>query len=300
MTHDLRTRLRQTSDVLLLDGGMGSELIAMGLALGRAPEWWVLDHPERLEQVHRAYVDAGSDVIHSCSFGASPPKLASVGLEGRCAEVNRRAVELARRAAGDNVLVAGDIGPTGRMFPPMGDADSGTLRDAFHEQVAAQAEAGADLISIETMFDLREALAALDAALETGLPVLASMTFETKKRGTFTMVGDPLMPSLEALADAGADAVGLNCSVTSTEMIPIVREAAAVEAPLVAQPNAGQPRVTDRGVTYDARPGPFALDLMEMVKAGARVIGGCCGSDPEFIRAVRLALDAFLEHQEPR
>ena len=296
MALDLRQRLaRSPAEPVLLDGGLGTELIAMGLEQGRAPEWWVIEHPERIEGVHRAYVEAGSDVIHSCTFGASPSKLASVGLEGRCDEVNRLAVELARRAAGETALVAGDVGPTGKLYPPMGDADTESLLAAFRAQVAALSAAGADLISIETMFDLREALAAVQAARESGLPVLASMTFEAKKRGVFTIVGDRLVPALAALAEAGADAVGLNCSVSSTEMIPMVQEATAgLEHPLVAQPNAGQPRVTPEGVTYDARPEPFAMDLMEMVRAGARIIGGCCGSDPEFIRAARLALDALF------
>lgn len=300
MRSDLRQRLGDGTGVLLLDGGMGTELIAMGLEQGQAPEWWVIEHPERLERVHRAYVEAGSDIIQTCTFGGSPPKLASVGLEGRCAEINRGAVEVARRAAGGDALVAGDVGPTGRMFPPMGDASPGDLREAFRAQTAALAEGGADLISIETMFDLREALAAVEAALETGLPVMASMTFEAKKRGTFTIVGDALLPALTALADAGADVVGLNCSVTSSEMIPMVREAAGVSAPLAAQPNAGQPRVTPQGVVYDARPEPFAMDLMEMVRGGARIVGGCCGSDPGFIRSARLALDSLLESREPR
>jgi 5-methyltetrahydrofolate--homocysteine methyltransferase len=142
------------------------------------------------------------------------------------------------------------------------------------------------------MFDLREAQAALQAARESGLPVLVSMTFEAKKRGAFTIVGDRLVPALQALADAGADAVGLNCSVGSDQMVPMVSEAAAaLDHPLVAQPNAGQPRVTPDGVVYDAKPEAFVADLMEMIGAGARIVGGCCGSDPDFIRAARTAMD---------
>jgi 5-methyltetrahydrofolate--homocysteine methyltransferase len=290
MPGDLRQRLTD-GDLLLLDGGLGTQLIAMGLERGRAPEWWVLDHPDRVETVHRRYVEAGSDIVHTCTFGGSPPKLASVGLAGRCDEVNRAAARLCRRAAGDAALVAGDIGPTGKLFPPMGQTTAEELRAAFAEQVQALAAGGVDLISIETMFDLREALAALQAALEVGLPVLASMTFEAKKRGVFTIVGDRLTAALQALADAGADAVGLNCSVDATQMIPMVQEAAAaVQRPLVAQPNAGQPRVTPDGVVYDATAEAFAEDLVQMVRAGARVVGGCCGTDPDFIRAARAAL----------
>ena len=174
---------------LLLDGGMGSLLIAAGLEDGRAPEHWVLEHPERVEAAHRAYVEAGSRAIQTNTFGASPPKLAASGLEGRCREVNRLAVSVARSAAAGRALVAGDIGPTGLLRPPMGQATECDFLRAFREQVSAFAEAGADFISIETMFDLVEALAALQVAVETGLPVVASMTFEKKKRGFFTIMG---------------------------------------------------------------------------------------------------------------
>ncbi len=278
---------------LLLDGGLGSMFIAAGLEAGRAPEGWTIEHPDRVVAVHRQYVEAGSDIIHTTTFGGSPPKLADAGLEGRCAEINAAAVRLAREAtAGHSTLVAGDVGPTGKLFAPMGDATEQQLRDAFGEQMSAMAGAGVDLISIETMYDLREAVAAVEAARETGLPVMACMTFDAKKRGFFTMVGDRLVPALGALRDAGAHAVGCNCSVQPEQMLAMVDEAvAAVDTPLVVQPNAGQPRPTTEGIVYDAEPAPFARDLAEMVRRGARVVGGCCGSTPEFIRAARQAID---------
>lgn len=280
--------------VLLLDGGMGSLLIAMGLARGEAAEAWNLEHPERIVAAHRGYVEAGSDVIQTNTFGANPVKLAASGLGGRCREINAAAVALARRAAEPATLVAGDMGPTGAFLPPVGDAGEELFREAFGEQAAALAAAGVDLISIETMYDLREALAAAEAALATGLPVFASMTFEARRRGAFTMMGHPLGPSLRRLAATGVDAVGLNCSVGSGAMLGMVREArSVVDRPLIAQPNAGQPRATPDGVAYDATPEDFARDLAAMVEAGARVVGGCCGTDPDFIRAARAALDAM-------
>ena len=288
--------LRLGQRPLLLDGGLGSMFIAAGLEAGRAPERWTVDHPDRVTAVHRQYVEAGSDIIHTTTFGGSPPKLADAGLAGRCREVNMAAVRLAREAtAGHATLVAGDVGPTGKLFAPMGDATEQQLREAFAEQVGAMAEAGVDLISIETMYDLREALVAVEAARETGLPVLASMTFDAKKRGFFTMVGDRLVPSLIALCEAGAHAVGCNCSVQPEQMLAMIEEAfQSVTAPLIAQPNAGQPRPTPAGeIVYDAEPEPFASDLVRMVRQGARLVGGCCGSTPEFIRAARLALDAL-------
>ena len=277
---------------LLLDGGLGSLLIAQGLAAGQAPEAWLFEHPDRIVAAHRAYVDAGSDVIHAVTFGGSAPKLAAAGLEGRCREVNTAAAALAREACGPETLVAGDVGPTGKFLPPMGAASEADFGAAFTEQCAALADAGADLISIETMVDLREALAAVRAAAATGLPVLASMTFEARKRGFFTIMGDRLVPSLKAMAQAGATVVGFNCSVTSDQMVPMVAEAVVGQnAPVVAQPNAGQPRMTPDGVVYDASPQRFVDDLMSMVAAGAQVVGGCCGTDPEFLALARNALD---------
>jgi 5-methyltetrahydrofolate--homocysteine methyltransferase len=288
---ELRGRL--AGGALLLDGGMGSLLLAAGLERGRAPEWWNLEHPDRVEAAHRGYVLAGSDVIQTNTFGGSAPKLLAAGLGGRCGEVNARAVEIARRASGDAALVAGDIGPTGLMLPPVGGATVEEVRQALTEQATALATAGADIVSIETMFDLREALAAVAAARTTGLPVLASMTFEARKRGFFTIMGDPLAPSLAALVEGGADAVGFNCSVTSQVMVAMVEEARrAVGVPIVAQPNAGSPRLTADGTVYEESPEAFACGLVAMVSAGARVVGGCCGTTPEFIARARVALDA--------
>ncbi len=270
-------------------------LIAAGLEAGRAPEWWDLEHSDRVEAVHRAYVEAGSDVVHTNTFGANPLRLAAGGLGGRCREVNAAAVAIARRACAGNALVAGDVGPTGHFLPPLGTATVEQLGAAFREQAAALVEAGVDLLSIETMSDLREALAAVAAARSTGLAVHASMTFEARPRGCFTIMGDPLVPSLRALVDAGAEAVGCNCSVTSAAMVAMVLEAAPlVPAPLSAQPNAGQPVVTPEGVAYDADPEAFARDLVAMVEARAALVGGCCGTTPEFIRRARAALDSAV------
>jgi 5-methyltetrahydrofolate--homocysteine methyltransferase len=291
-------RLLAGAGPLLLDGALGTLLMSMGLETGRAPEAWVLEHPDRVEAAHRLYVEAGSDVFHTVTFGANPIRLEEAGLGAACCrELNARAVEIARRAAAarPGVLVAGDVGPTSRFFPPVGNATEGELRAAFEEQAAALAGAGIDLFSIETMVDAREARIALEAARATGLPVVVSMTFEAKKRGAFTMMGDPLGPSLRALAGAGAAAVGLNCSLTSGAMVPLVREARAALPPgvrLCAQPNAGIPRPTATGIVYDAHPDSFAADLAEMAAAGADLLGGCCGTDPDFIRATRARLAA--------
>ena len=279
--------------VVVLDGGFGSMLIAAGLEQGRAPDWWTLERPNAVAAVHRGYVEAGSDVIHANTFGATPAKLAAVGLAGRCPEVNAAAVVLARSACAPGTLVAGDLGPTGLLLPPIGSATVADLRAAFAEQTAALAAAGVDLFSIETMFDLREALAALEAAKATGLPVMASMTFEVRPRGFFTIMGNRLEPSLAELEGAGADVVGCNCSVAPEAMIDMVRAACGiVKVPVAAQPNAGVPQVTAEGVVYGASPDTFALAAVALARAGARLVGGCCGTTPEYIRAARSALVA--------
>ena len=277
--------------VVLLDGGLGSILIATGLPAGVAPEWWNLEHPDRVAEIHRAYVDAGSDVVHANTFGANPLRLAVAGLSGRCREINAAAVAIAREASSGRALVAGDVGPTGQMLPPVGNATIEEIREAFHRQVEALVAAGADIISIETMSDLREATAAVDAAHATGLAVIASMTFEARRRGFFTIMGDPLISSLAALAAAGADAVGCNCTVGSAQMLAMVQAAApALPVPFAAQPNAGLPRLTPDGVIYDVGSQMFAEDVAAMVAAGARAVGGCCGSTPAFIAEIRRRL----------
>jgi 5-methyltetrahydrofolate--homocysteine methyltransferase len=278
---------------LLLDGGLGTQLIAAGLEAGQPPERWVLEHPERLLEVHRAYVAAGSELIHPCTFGANRLRLRPFGLEDRLEDINRQAVALARQAGAR--WVVGDIGPVGEYLPPVGQGNPDTWKAAFEEQGALLASLEVDGFHVETMSDLREARVALAAlrAVAPDLPVMVSMTFDRKRRGFFTVMGDRLAPSLRALCDDGAAAVGANCSITSPDMRALAAEALeAVDAPVVLQPNAGQPRVTGRGVVYDQDPAEFVRDVAEMARMGVRVVGGCCGSDPGFIAGLRAALDA--------
>ncbi len=292
MIPPLALRLHQDRP-LLLDGGLGTQLIAAGLEAGQPPERWVLEHPDRVLAVHRAYVAAGSELIHPCTFGANRLRLRPFGLEERLVEINTRAVALARQAGAR--WVVGDIGPTGEYLPPVGRADPDVWRETFEEQAAVLLACGVDGFHIETMSDLREARVALEAVqlVAPGHPVMVSMTFDRKRRGFFTVMGDRLAPSLQALAADGATAVGANCSITSPDMRALATEAlAAVEVPVVLQPNAGQPRVTPDGVVYDQDVAEFVRDVAAMAVAGVRVVGGCCGSDPGFIAALRAALDA--------
>ncbi|HJN77750.1 MAG TPA: homocysteine S-methyltransferase family protein [Myxococcota bacterium] len=276
---------------VLLDGGMGSALIARGLRQGRPPELWNIERPEQVEEVHAAYIAAGSDVVQTNTFGGNEIALANCGLAERMEELNRAAVQIARAAAGDRI-VAGNIGPSGELLPPVGTADPALLKAAFARQAAALESAGADMLAIETMTDLREALCALEGALEaTGLPVTVCLSFDRKRRGFFTMMGDRLEEAAAVLADAGATAVGANCSVGSEVLLEATALlVAASSVPVIIKPNAGLPEVTPEGLVYRQEPGAFARDMAAAARLGAAAIGGCCGTDERFIAALARAL----------
>ncbi len=285
-----RLRRRETT---LLDGGLGSLLIERGLAAGATPESWVLSRPDDVRRAHGDYVGAGSDAVHAATFGANAIRLARFGLADRCEEVNAGAVRLARESGARFVLA--DVGPTGEYLPPVGKGDPHAWREAFLQQGRALAGAAPDALHVETMTDLREALIALEALQEAApsLPVMVSLTFERKKRGFFTIMGNPLAKSLRALADAGAAAVGANCTLASAEMRPLAEEArAAVDLPLTIQPNAGSPQMRDGSVFYSQAPETFAEEMTFVASLGVELVGGCCGTDPRFIRALASRLDS--------
>jgi 5-methyltetrahydrofolate--homocysteine methyltransferase len=285
-------RLRRR-EAILLDGGLGSLLISRGLAGGEAPESWVLSRPDEVRRAYGDYVAAGSDAVHAATFGANEIRLARSGLAGRCEEVNSEAVRLARESGARFVLA--DVGPTGEYLPPVGTGDRAAWREAFLRQGRALSAAGPDALHVETMTDLEEALVALEALRESAplLPVIVSLTFERKKRGFFTIMGNPLATSLRSLAAAGADAVGANCTLTSADMRPLAEEArASVDRPLAIQPNAGAPERRDGSVVYSQRPEAFAEEMALVASLGVELVGGCCGTDPRFIRALRQAVAA--------
>ena len=303
-TSELRERLTEPGPPLRLDGGLGSMLIDRGLKSGSPPELWSTERPDDLLAVHQAYAQAGAEAIHTNTFGANPIRLAAFGLADRCEELNRAAVEVARRAGAG--FVVADVGPTGEYLPPVGKGCLDAWREAFTEQARVLANAAPDAVHVETMSDLREALVALDALRDAApqLPVIVSLTFDRKKRGFFTVMGDRPAASFARLAEHGAAAVGANCSITSPDMLDLARETLpelsrlSAPPPLVLQPNAGQPRLTTHGVVYDQSPDEFARDAAAMAAAGARAIGGCCGTDPHFIAALCQRLDRSPARQD--
>ncbi len=278
--------------VVLLDGAMGTALVELGLAAGACPELWNLERPEAVLAVHQSYVAAGSDAVQTNTFGASPLALARHGLADRMVEVNRAAAELARQAAGTDRLVAGNIGPSGRLIAPLGDVSLAELADSFARQAEVLAASGVDYLSIETMMDLAEARCALEAALGTGLPVTVCLTFERRKRGHFTLMGNGPREAMQTLVQAGATAVGANCSLGAADMWDLVPELleGSGSAPVIVKPNAGLPELVDGRPVYRQDPLSFAADVARCVELGARIVGGCCGTGGEHVAALRRKL----------
>ncbi|SHM81200.1 5-methyltetrahydrofolate--homocysteine methyltransferase [Caldanaerovirga acetigignens] len=275
--------------ILIFDGAMGTMLFKNGLPPGSCPEMLNLEFPNAVENVHRFYVDAGAEVVETNTFGANRIKLSTFGLAHKAKDINHRAVEIARKAAGTKVLVAGSIGPTGKLIFPLGDLSFEEAYTAFKEQAGYLLEAGADLIIIETMSDLQEMRAALLAVKEFGdVPVICQMTFEKSGR---TLTGTDPETAARVLSAMGATVVGLNCSLGPEEAIEIIKKMAKVGGVyLSAQPNAGLPDTKGGAESYAVTPEDMAKYAREMVRLGVSVVGGCCGTTPEHIKAISEAV----------
>ena len=277
---------------LLFDGAMGTMLMKAGKTGLKTPILLNLDEPKLVTDIHRQYYAAGADVVITNTFGGSPLKLVADGLEQQMAALNRAAVKLTRQACPAGKYVAGDIGPSGKMLKPLGDAEPKDVEASFFSQAGVLIESGVDLIIIETMFSLEEALAAVQGVRKAGdILLLASMTYSKTPNGFFTMMGETVSQCAAALTEAGADMMGANCTLNSADTIDLTKELrATTDRPLLIQPNAGKP-VSSEGITYyEQTPAEFAADAKEIHAAGADMIGGCCGTTPEFIQAVKSAL----------
>lgn len=271
---------------VLTDGAWGSELIKLGYRKGQCLEQWNLEFPERVEAIARSYIEAGSRVILTNTFGANRYLLEKHGLSDRVREINAAGVAISKKAAEDRAAVFASMGPSGKMIL-MKQVTADELEEAFTEQAAAMAEAGADAIIVETMMDLAEAEAAISAARKTGLPVAACMVFDAGKDKDRTMMGDTPEKVAQQLAAAGADIIGSNCGQGIEGFIPICRRMRAVsDLPLWMKANAGRPIVAKGETTYDVTPAQFARFVPELIRAGADFVGGCCGTNPEFVAAM--------------
>jgi 5-methyltetrahydrofolate--homocysteine methyltransferase len=281
---------------LLLDGAMGTELISRGFLPGGPPEEWNVSRPGDVASIHAAYYRAGSDIVQTNTFGGSRAKLAAYGAGDRVTELNEAAARLAvalRDREYPGRLVAGDIGPTGHFVAPMGDADPDELRDGFAEQAAALVAGGVDLIHVETMFDLAEARLAVEGVHDAApdLPLMVSLAYKPSPRGYRTMMGVGPQAAADALLAAGATMVGCNCEITAGDMGELVDELREASGrPVVAQPNAGSPRLEDGVTVYDETAEQFAGLVAGFPGHGAGVVGGCCGTTPAFIAALAAKL----------
>jgi len=269
-------------EYLILDGATGSRLQESGLAIGECPEQFVIDHPDVIISLQNDYIEAGSKVIYSSTFGANRKKLSAFGLADKVFEMNKKLAEISIKAAAGRALVAGDMGATGQFIHPLGELSFEEMVDIYKEQVKGLVAGGVHLLVVETMIDLNEARAAVIAAKEAAdLPVFVTMTFDESGR---TLTGSSPKAAAIALQAIGADAIGLNCSTGPAEMKQHVRDMKSVlNVPLIVKPNAGIPELVNGQTVFNLKADAFVKDMLALVELGADIIGGCCGTTPEYI-----------------
>lgn len=264
---------------VILDGATGSNLMKAGMPRGVCTEKWVCENPEPLTQLQKAYKKAGSQIVYASTFSANRISLENYGLENQVKELNTALMGISRNAAGKDVLVAGDLTTTGKQ-----EISYEELLEAYKEQILALVEAGADLLVAETMMGINECMAALDAAASVcELPVMCTLTVESDGSLFF---GGNIYEAVEMLAEMGADAVGINCSTGPDQLLSVVENMREkVSIPLIVKPNAGMPVIDEKGnPVYSMGPEEFAVHMKRLVEAGADIVGGCCGTAPEYIQ----------------
>ena len=280
-----------TEKIVFLDGATGSNLVKAGMKIGECPEKWIIDNPEAIISLQKRYIEAGSDIVYAPTFTSNRIKLKEYGFENDVIEINKELVRLSRLAVKESegikkAYVAGDLTMTGVQLKPTGPMDFEELVDVYKEQIKALDEAGADLLVVETMMSLQETRAALIAAKEVSdLPVMCTLTFEEDGK---TLFGTDALSAAITLESLGACAIGANCSTGPSKMVSIIKDMASVtNIPIIAKPNAGMPRLDEDGNTvYDLPPEEFAEEMKDLVDAGATILGGCCGTAPEYIKAI--------------
>jgi len=275
---------RLSEGPVILDGAMGSLLMDMGLHSGQPPEEWTIKYPDRIGKTHKLYHEAGSDILQTNTFGASYYRLKECGIAEHHDLVNQKAVEICRKYGGDS-LVSGDIGPSGLLLEPLGPATLGELENAFYRQAVVLEKAGVDLFSIETMIDIEEAVLAVKAIRNISeKPIIANMTYSQTGNGYYTVMGNSLAECTQKFLDAGADIIGTNCNLDSAELYELAEELLTrTTTPISIKPNAGQPVLNGDTVSYGQSAEEFVDGMMKIHQLGIQILGGCCGTTPEYI-----------------
>lgn len=287
----------KNGEILVADGAMGTMLFDRGLKSGDCPELLNLSNPQVPEEVAQLYFKAGADIIQTNTFGGSPPKLSDYGLESKCKDINTKAVECVRNAVGEHAYISGSCGPSGSLLKPYGDTEPEELKKAFEIQIEALTNAGVDIICIETMTDLHEAIIAVKAAKgnHPEIPVMVSMTFDKIPKGYYTIMGVSIEDAVKGLKDAGADIIGSNCGNGIDNMVEIAKQIKELsDKPILIQSNAGIPKNNDGELIYPESPSYFEEKTLELIEAGVSIIGGCCGTTPEHIKAIRKVVDSSI------
>ena len=296
MTRQKIADVLKSGKILVSDGAWGTFLYQKGLNAGECPDEWSITHYDVVKDIAKNYIDAGADMVETNSFGANRFKLQHFGLQDKVVEINEAAARASREAAGENHYVIASVGPTGKMLL-MGDVTEEELYDCFREQAVALETGGVDAVCIETMSDADEAVQAIKATKEnTNLEVIATFTFDKTLQGDYrTMMGLSPSDTIRAALDAGADIIGTNCGNGMERMIDIVKEIHAEfpDALIIVQANAGLPMLVNGVDTFPETPEMMAALVTELLRAGANIVGGCCGTTPEHIRAMKKAVERF-------
>ena len=287
----------KTGKILVSDGAWGTLLHQMGLQPGECPESWCIERFEAVKEIASQYIAAGADMVKTNSFGGSAYKLEYYGLDAQVMEINESAAKASRMAAGKDVWVLGSMGPTGKMLITE-EVTEQELYTAFKEQAIALAKGGADAICIETMSDIEEACLAVKAAKEnTQAEVICTFTFDKTVQGDYrTMMGVTPGDAALAAVEAGADIIGTNCGSGMERMVEIIKQmrAACAEKPILVHANAGMPQNVEGEIVFPETPEDMALQVPALIQAGANIIGGCCGTTPKHIKAIKQAVLAYF------
>jgi len=288
--------LKDSSKIILFDGGMGSEVFKRGIKPGKLPDTLNFEQPDIIYEIHKAYYDAGADMCQSNTFGSSFINLENHNEGHRIREINLRGLESIKKACPPNRLIVADVGPSGEFRPPVGKASPDQWVSSFEQQVIIL-EDGIDLWHIETMSDIEEMKAALVAVKNISKkPIISSMTYKKTKKGYYTIMGDSLEKCVQFQEDQQVDVIGANCTLGSDEMVDLMKDLKHLtDKPISVKPNAGQPRInSDNVAVYDQPIMDFVNDIGEMIQLGAKIVGGCCGTSPTTIKEMRKLIDSRL------